>query len=61
MHDACKLLVLPKGSALLLHETLKRDVKSKDSQDALKEVGAVHISTLMAIEFLERRNDVRPY
>lgn len=61
VYDACKLLALSKGSALLLHETLKRDVNSTDCRDALKEVGVVHISTSMALEFLERRNDVRPY
>lgn len=62
IHDACKLLVLPLGNALLLTETIKNDIKSKsDSKQALKEIGVVHISNLMALDILERRNDICSY
>lgn len=62
IHDACKLLVLPLGNALLLTETLKNDIKSKtDSKDTLAEIGVVNISNLMALDILERRNDIYSY
>lgn len=53
---------MPRGNALLLCETLKDDIKSKsDSKHALQEIGVVHISNLMALDILERRNDVCSY
>lgn len=62
IHDACKLLVLPLGNALLLTETLKNDIKSKtNSKDTLAEIGVVNISNLMALDILERRNDIYSY
>lgn len=62
IHDACKLLVLPLGNALLLTETLKNDIKSKtDSKEALAEIGVVNISNLMSLDILERRNDICSY
>lgn len=62
IHDACKLLVLPLGNAMLLTETLKNDIKRKcDSKDALAEIGVINISNLMALDILERRNDICSY
>ncbi|XP_031625269.1 RINT1-like protein [Contarinia nasturtii] len=62
IHDACKLLVFPLGNAMLLTETLKNDIKSKsDSKGALAEIGVVNISNLMALDILERRNDICSY
>lgn len=62
IHDACKLLVLPLGNALLLTETIKNDLKTKsNSKQALTEIGVVNISNLMALDILERRNDICSY
>lgn len=62
IHDACKLLVLPLGNALLLTETIKNDIKSKsNSKQALAEIGVVNISNLMALDIIERRNDICSY
>lgn len=62
IHDACKILILPLGNALLLTETLKSDIKTKqNSKQALAEIGVVNMSNLMALDILERRNDICSY
>lgn len=62
--DACTLLTLPYGTAMLLHETLKSSNKTTDHElhmkmkDALKEVGAVNLPITLAVDVLERRTDI---
>lgn len=64
LSDSCILLSLPFGTALLLHQTLKAGIKStnvdelKGMKDALKEVGIVSLPITLAVDVLERRNDV---
>lgn len=41
---------------------MKNDLKSKSSsKQALAEIGVIHISNLMALDILERRNDICSY
>ncbi|CAO1304372.1 unnamed protein product [Diamesa tonsa] len=62
--DACTLLTLPYGTAMLLHETLKSSNKTTNQElhmkmkDALKEVGAVNLPLTLAVDVLERRTDI---
>lgn len=64
LSDACTLLSLPFGTALLLHQTLKDSNKTTDSEelkkmkDALKEVGITSLPITLAVDVLERRNDI---
>lgn len=64
LSDACTLLSLPFGTALLLHETLKSGNKTTNSEElkqmkeALKEVGIVSLPITLAVDILERRNDI---
>lgn len=64
LSDACTLLSLPFGTALLLHQTLKDGNKTTDSEelkkmkDALKEVGVASFPITLAVDVLERRNDI---
>ncbi|XP_055611067.1 RINT1-like protein [Uranotaenia lowii] len=57
VNDACILLTLPLGSAMLLHETLKRE-----SEEAvvgiLKEQNLTILNQAATLEVLERRNDI---
>lgn len=64
LSDSCTLLSLPFGTALLLHQTLKAGNKTtnadelKSMKEALKEVGIVSLPITLAVDVLERRNDV---
>jgi hypothetical protein len=64
LNDACNLLTLPFGTALLLHQTLKsanKTTKSDELQkmkDALKEVGVVSLPITLAVDVIERRTDI---
>lgn len=64
LSDACTLLSLPFGTALLLHDALKGANKTtnaeelKKMKDALKEVGIVSLPITLAVDVLERRTDV---
>lgn len=64
LSDSCILLSLPFGTALLLHQTLKAGNKTtnaeelKSMKEALKEVGIVSLPITLAVDILERRNDV---
>ena len=64
LSDACTLLSLPFGTALLLHQTLKDGNKTTDPEElkkmknALKEVKIVSLPITLAVDVLERRNDI---
>jgi RAD50-interacting protein 1 len=64
LSDSYILLSLPFGTALLLHQTLKPAYKTTDAEElatmkeALKEVGILSLPITMAVDVLERRNDV---
>lgn len=64
LRDACTLLTLPFGTALLLHQLLKDGNKTTNSEevkkmkDALKEVSIVSLPITLAVDVIERRNDV---
>lgn len=64
LSDACTLLSLPFGTALLLHETLKSGNKTtnaeelKKMKDALKEVKIISLPITLAVDVLERRVDI---
>ncbi|CAG9801047.1 unnamed protein product [Chironomus riparius] len=64
LSDACTLLSLPFGTALLLHQTLKAGNKTTSSEelqkmkDALKEVGIISLPITLAVDVLERRTDI---
>lgn len=47
---------------MLLQQTIQDDIRQRlDSKQALNEIGVVHISNTMALDILERRNDICPY
>lgn len=62
--DSCILLSLPFGTALLLHQTLKSGYKTTSAEEmsnmkaALKELGIISLPITLAVDILERRNDV---
>lgn len=64
LSDACTLLSLPFGTALLLHQMLKDGNKTTDPEElakmknALKEVGILSLPITLAVDVLERRNDI---
>lgn len=64
LSDSCTLISLPFGTALLLHQTLKDGNKTtnpdelKKMKDALKEVGIKSLPITLAVDVLERRNDI---
>lgn len=64
LSDVCKLLSLPFGTAMLLHQTLKASTVTTNSEelqkmkDALKEQKIVSLPITMAVNVLERRTDV---
>ncbi len=64
LSDACTLLSLPFGTALLLHQTLKSGNRTTNSEElkkmkeALKEVGIISLPITLAVDVLERRTDV---
>lgn len=64
LSDACTLLSLPFGTALLLHQTLKSGNRTTNSEElkkmkeALKEVGIVSLPITLAVDVLERRTDI---
>ncbi|XP_052872786.1 RINT1-like protein [Anopheles cruzii] len=58
-NDACILLTLPLGSALLLRETLRNETtESEDVTRALREIGIVICNKGTALDVLDRRNDM---
>ncbi|XP_058834029.1 RINT1-like protein [Topomyia yanbarensis] len=56
--DACLLLTLPLGSAMLLHETLQKEQSEEIITNTLKEVGLMILRKTDIIAVLERRNDI---
>lgn len=64
LSDACNLLSLPIGTAILLHQSLKTSNKTTKAdelqkmKDALKEVGIVSLPITLAVDVLERRTDI---
>jgi RAD50-interacting protein 1 len=64
LSDACNLLSLPFGTAMLLHQTLKAGNKTTNAEelqtmkDALKEVGIISLPITLAVDILERRTDI---
>lgn len=64
LSDSCILLSLPFGTALLLHQTIKNANKTTGAHDllrmkeALKEVGILSLPITLAVDVLERRNDI---
>lgn len=64
LSDSCILLSLPFGTALLLHQTLKSANKTTDAsellrmKEALKEIGVMSLPIVLAVDVLERRNDI---
>lgn len=59
IHDACILLTLPTGSALLLHETLRqRDCGLDEARKVLGECGVVTLTGRLALDILCRRTDM---
>lgn len=64
LSDACTLLSLPFGTALLLHQALKSGNRTTNSEElkkmkeALKEVGIVSLPITLAVDVLERRTDI---
>lgn len=58
INDACILLKLQKGTALLLHHTLKHSPKRTESSEELRDIGVRTFSVQRAQEILERRNDI---
>lgn len=62
IHDANKLLNAARGTALLLHESLKNnDMTLDDKMKSLKELGIVNFKPKTCIEVLERRIDIRMF
>lgn len=60
INDACILLTLPIGNAILLHQTLK-DNESSEDKAVLHEIGIRHMANGMAVDILARRTDLNPY
>ncbi|XP_055534418.1 RINT1-like protein [Wyeomyia smithii] len=58
IHDACLLLVLPLGSAMLLHDALGKEQSEETIASTLKEFGILILNKKMILEVLERRNDI---
>lgn len=60
IHDACVLLTLPTGSALLLHDTLKECQRSAgdEAMAALREIGVITLTGRLAVDILGRRTDM---
>lgn len=60
IHDACVLLTLPTGSALLLHDTLKEFQRSAgdEAKAALCEIGVITLTGRLAVDILGRRTDM---
>lgn len=64
LSDSCTLISLPFGTALLLHQTLKDGNRTTNPEelnkmkDALKEVGIKSLPITLAVDVLERRNDI---
>ncbi|XP_058126684.1 RINT1-like protein [Anopheles ziemanni] len=59
INDACILLTLPIGSAMLLRETLLRETTDDDdATQALREVGMTIFNKTAALEVLDRRVDM---
>ncbi|KAJ6644173.1 RINT1-like protein [Pseudolycoriella hygida] len=58
--DACILLTLPTGSAILLQQTLTNCDSTKNEEElkaTLKDVGVNNLNHSLALDILERRND----
>lgn len=61
IHDACILLTLQTGNAILLHKTIQESTNHELSRNALKEIGVLNVHPIMACDILERRKDVFAY
>ncbi|KAG4075265.1 hypothetical protein HA402_003056 [Bradysia odoriphaga] len=60
VHDACILLTLPSGSAILLQQTLNNCDNTKNEEEliaTLKEIGVNNLDHSLALDILDRRND----
>uniref|UniRef100_A0A182Q7G6 RAD50-interacting protein 1 n=1 Tax=Anopheles farauti TaxID=69004 RepID=A0A182Q7G6_9DIPT len=58
INDACILLTLPLGSAILLRETLMAEADGAGLARALEEVGLTIFDKNTALDVLDRRNDM---
>lgn len=58
LNDACHLLTLPVGTAMLLHQTLMDPMRKLNHRSSLKEVKVINLDPKAAQDVLERRNDV---
>ncbi|XP_058462968.1 RINT1-like protein [Malaya genurostris] len=58
INDACSLLTLPLGSAMLLHETLTKEQSDEVIANITKELGLMILGKSSTISILERRNDI---
>ena len=58
INDACILLTLPTGSALLLYQTLADKNTDNEESQSLKEIGISNASVNMAMNILRRRIDI---
>ncbi|KAL9701684.1 hypothetical protein quinque_005125 [Culex quinquefasciatus] len=58
INDACTLLTLPLGSAMLLHETLESNPSDETVASTLKELGLTVLNKTGVVEVLARRNDI---
>ncbi|XP_053685469.1 RINT1-like protein [Sabethes cyaneus] len=58
INDACLLLVLPLGSAMLLHDALGKEQSEETIASTVKEFGILILNKRTILEVLERRNDI---
>lgn len=58
IQNACILLTLPRGSAVLLLQTINGEMNMEKTSSALREVKVNNLSTSMAVDILERRVDI---
>ncbi|XP_059615224.1 RINT1-like protein [Phlebotomus argentipes] len=56
--DSCILLNLPRGSAILLHETLRDSSDLESHRKSLREVKVGNLMPPVALDVLERRTDI---
>lgn len=58
INDSCHLLILPVGTAMLLHQTLLDPSRKLNHRSSVREVKVINLEPRVAQEVLERRNDV---
>lgn len=61
INDACILLCMPMGNAILLRQTLKDNSENDAKFKALKELGVLNFQPEACIDILERRTDIRTF